>query len=709
MMTAVLTASMLTTVGIPAVKVNATEYYKTVACLSTGAIISPEKPADIYAPWKGSYVWYGAYNGKPVKYRVLAPKTNIFSGTTMFLDCDSMLYTSKFNENAISNNWENSTLNKGLNGDAFLEKENGFTVLEKNAIAKSTIATHDITLESPLNKTFPKYTPLKGEKIFLLDFEDVMNPSYGYSSDCGCDEDYNWYVVDNRIKSLDGVGYGTGWLRSPVAGFDTNAGFVDNEGDIFHSSANTLLGVSPALNINLEEVIFSSVISGTSGKVDAEYKLTLLDDDMNAAVQTGKDITVSDNKITVPYVISGTDHDNATQVSVLILDKEYQPLNANEAKIKYYAKLDMETPFSTEEGVGTFVLPSNLNISGWGINYQVYLFAEDVNKIHETDYASEPLKLNRPGTCAISFDANGGSGNMDSIVVDKDSEYTLPTCTFTAPEDKEFDKWDQGNVGDKINITTSITIKAIWKDKEVTPTPTPTPILTPTPTPTSGPDLPPTPTPTPTPTSGPDLPPTPTPSPGSEDGDGSGSDTVDGVGTFSRDGSILTDIDGGVYFVAENISVDKLTKGALIADSASGGKYRITKVTQKKGKITGGTVTYMKPYNKNSATADIKASVTLCGAAFKVTAVANKAFNKNTAITRVTIGKNVTKIGASAFAGCKKLTRMTIKTKKLKAKSVGKNAIKGTSKKLKISAPKKVRKLYKKIFRAKGNKKVTVK
>ena len=56
-----------------------------------------------------------------------------------------------------------------------------------------------------------------------------------------------------------------------------------------------------------------------------------------------------------------------------------------------------------------------------------------------------------------------------------------------------------------------------------------------------------------------------------------------------------------------------------------------------------------------------------------------------------------------------KLTQITLKTTKLKKKTVGKNAVKGTPKNLKISAPKKVKKSYQKIFRSKGNKKVTVK
>ena len=65
----------------------------------------------------------------------------------------------------------------------------------------------------------------------------------------------------------------------------------------------------------------------------------------------------------------------------------------------------------------------------------------------------------------ITFDANGGSGSMNKASVEKGSSYKLPACTFTPPEGKEFDKWDQGAPGASIKVTGDMTIKAVWKDK----------------------------------------------------------------------------------------------------------------------------------------------------------------------------------------------------------------------------------------------------
>ena len=174
----------------------------------------------------------------------------------------------------------------------------------------------------------------------------------------------------------------------------------------------------------------------------------------------------------------------------------------------------------------------------------------------------------------------------------------------------------------------------------------------------------------------------------------------DGVGTISADGKTLTDTDGVKYLVAEKMTADQLTKNAMIADKASAGKYKITAVTMKNGKVVGGTVAYNKPYNKNCKTATIGATVDIAGVTFKITTVANNAFRGCKKLTKVTIGKNITKIGSNAFNGCSKLKNVIFKTSKLK--KIGKNAFKGVKAKAKFKVPKKKLKKYKKIIKKAG-------
>ncbi len=55
---------------------------------------------------------------------------------------------------------------------------------------------------------------------------------------------------------------------------------------------------------------------------------------------------------------------------------------------------------------------------------------------------------------------------MAPVTVEKGAEYSLPNNGFTAPENKEFDKWDLGTPGTKIMVNSDIVVKAQWKDKE---------------------------------------------------------------------------------------------------------------------------------------------------------------------------------------------------------------------------------------------------
>lgn len=128
---------------------------KTIAGLGTSVIADPTAPANDTNAWKGSYVYFGNYDGSPVKYRVLDASTTKFGGTTMFLDCDSILYYTPFDNDGTANedgkkanDWSISDVKNSLNGDGFLNKAGVFTTAEKNAIAASTVEAHALTTNS---------------------------------------------------------------------------------------------------------------------------------------------------------------------------------------------------------------------------------------------------------------------------------------------------------------------------------------------------------------------------------------------------------------------------------------------------------------------------------------------------------------------------------------------------------------------------------
>ena len=127
--------------------------------------------------------------------------------------------------------------------------------------------------------------------------------------------------------------------------------------------------------------------------------------------------------------------------------------------------------------------------------------------------------------------------------------------------------------------------------------------------------------------------------------------------------------------------------------------YRVTAAGAK-----GNTAALVKPLKKTNRTFVVPATIKSEDGkfTFKVTAISKNAFKKNTKLKKVTIGKNVSKIGANAFSGCKKLKNIKITSTQLTKKSVGKNVFKGIDKNAVIKVPKKKLKAYKNILKGKG-------
>ena len=127
-------------------------------------------------------------------------------------------------------------------------------------------------------------------------------------------------------------------------------------------------------------------------------------------------------------------------------------------------------------------------------------------------------------------------------------------------------------------------------------------------------------------------------------------------------------------------------------------KYKVTKSSKTKG-----TVSVIGAKNKKQKSITIPSTVNINGYTFKVTAIADKAFKKNTKLATVTIGSNVKTVGKEAFRDCKKLKKITVKSKVVS--KVGKNAFKNIKKNATIKLPKMTKKKfnkYKKKFMNKG-------
>ena len=152
-------------------------------------------------------------------------------------------------------------------------------------------------------------------------------------------------------------------------------------------------------------------------------------------------------------------------------------------------------------------------------------------------------------------------------------------------------------------------------------------------------------------------------------------------------------------YTCENCGATKKTTipvlnlvGKTIQDKTTNGVYKVLSKT---------SVEYTKPIAKRAAV-NIPAAVKLSGKTFNVTKISANAFRNNTVMKSLTIGSNVTTIGANAFYGCKNLNTVVIKTAKLTSKTVGANAFAKTGAKPVVTVPAKQFNTYKTLLRSKG-------
>ena len=152
-------------------------------------------------------------------------------------------------------------------------------------------------------------------------------------------------------------------------------------------------------------------------------------------------------------------------------------------------------------------------------------------------------------------------------------------------------------------------------------------------------------------------------------------------------------------YTCENCGATKKTTipvlnlaGKTIQDKTTNGVYKVLSST---------SVEYTKPIAKRAAV-NIPATVKLSGKTFNVTKISANAFRNNTVMKSLTIGSNVTTIGANAFYGCKNLNTVIIKTAKLTSKTVGTNAFAKTGAKPVVTVPAKQFNTYKTLLRSKG-------
>lgn len=106
------------------------------------------------------------------------------------------------------------------------------------------------------------------------------------------------------------------------------------------------------------------------------------------------------------------------------------------------------------------------------VSKQVLIFAstelEDDKTFGDYNNIQKDSTIHLKVKPTVTFDKNGGTGNMDSVVVTEGESYTLPANGFTAPAGKQFKAWSVGDreyaAGDKITVSADTTVTAVWEN-----------------------------------------------------------------------------------------------------------------------------------------------------------------------------------------------------------------------------------------------------
>ena len=424
----------------------------------------------------------------------------------------------------------------------------------------------------------------------------------------------------------------------------------------------------------------------------------------------GLDIRQNTNLSTLDFSIN--------PIKVLKVTDKYSDRNL-EASIMMYDTVEIDMG-----QISGWDVNSISNITGATLADNVLVFdpmAEEVTYTYDCGYncimtVHLYIRLNQ---YQITYELDGGT----NAAANPASYYPLPTATALQDPVKAgytFDGWykdaaftsriteiPKGHVG-------NMTLYAKWtKVAKPSPSPTPTTPAVPSPTPTTPavpsptpttpaapsptPTTPATPSPTPTtpaaPSPTPTTPAAPSPTPTTP---AAPSPTPTTPTQSATPAPTQQPTAQPTQKPTEAPAEEGNEEGTFIKDS-QGSTFKITNADSENPEVQ-----YEAPAKNAKGKVKVPAFVKVNGVTYQVTSVSGKAFKGNSKVTKIIIGKNVTKIGKKAFSKCKKLKLLVIKSRKLKTKNVAKNAFKGITKKTTVKVPKSKIKAYRKLLRKKG-------
>ena len=171
------------------------------------------------------------------------------------------------------------------------------------------------------------------------------------------------------------------------------------------------------------------------------------------------DANNSNNKLKVSGapVISGNKKSDGSENNVY-LTSQISIYPYNNAALDSEAVIGISVPNTTEQRTITdYTFRNKCSQDNFRADSERYIFSLNPNN---------DVRIQQ--SYVFSFDANGGSGSMENIVV-IDPVITLPECTFTAPDGKRFKAWSDGVTSTEYPVDEELEISSAYHEFTITP------------------------------------------------------------------------------------------------------------------------------------------------------------------------------------------------------------------------------------------------
>ena len=360
------------------------------------------------------YIYYGSYEGSPIKWRVLDHQTNT-GEPGYFLLSEELLGSEYYG--GVYFSYDGVSTWQGSYAQSWCKKfaENSFTEDEKNNVM--TVSKKEAREYEANDIVGFLESELINEQVFFLSAYEARNPSYGFTGN------------ETRVAKWKYDSRAWWWIRSY---FSLNGmGFIDTDGRMAYGdfldedALKQRRPARPAFNLDGSDILFLSNAKG--GKADTEtdpdlaaipehgsgeWKLTIYDSTRTnfraktrgyTDVAAGKDIRVG---------YSGARKGSNEYVSVIIADAQGQNL--------YYGRIAEDS----ESGEAAVVVPYSLPVG----KYTLKVYSEQYNGDYRTDYASNFVEL------PISVTGTDETGPLASIESVKRISTTEAEVTFRSNE-----------------------------------------------------------------------------------------------------------------------------------------------------------------------------------------------------------------------------------------------------------------------------------